>query len=45
MFGGFLRAGDDDGLAVVVTLVLIAIFAPLIAPFDPTQQGYAYIAP
>ena len=29
------------GLAVVAVLILIAIFAPLIAPFDYQQQNYA----
>jgi peptide/nickel transport system permease protein len=31
------------GLVIVVALILIAILAPLIAPFDPTQQAYAYV--
>jgi peptide/nickel transport system permease protein len=31
------------GLAIVVLLILIAVLAPLLAPFDPTQQAYAYV--
>jgi peptide/nickel transport system permease protein len=31
------------GLAIVVVLVLAAIFAPLIAPFDPTHQSWTAV--
>jgi peptide/nickel transport system permease protein len=31
------------GLAVIVLFVLIAIFAPLIAPYDPTHQSWTTI--
>src|SRR6185503_16432429 len=31
------------GLVVIVTFVLIAVFAPLIAPYDPTQQSWTSI--
>jgi peptide/nickel transport system permease protein len=31
------------GLIVIVAFVLIALFAPLIAPFDPTQQSWTSI--
>lgn len=31
------------GLVIVAALILIAILAPLITPYDPTQQAYAHI--
>ena len=31
--------GSAIGLVIVVSLVLVAIFAPLLAPFEPTQMG------
>jgi peptide/nickel transport system permease protein len=31
------------GLAVIVLLVLMAVFAPLIAPFDPAQQSWTSV--
>jgi peptide/nickel transport system permease protein len=31
------------GLVIIVAFVLIALFAPLIAPFDPTQQSWTSI--
>ncbi len=31
------------GLVIVVALVVVAILAPLLAPFDPTQQAYAFV--
>ena len=31
------------GLAIIVLFVLVAVFAPLIAPFDPAQQGWTSI--
>jgi peptide/nickel transport system permease protein len=31
------------GLVIVLALILIALLAPLIAPFDPTQQAYGHI--
>ncbi|MCZ8259034.1 MAG: ABC transporter permease [Beijerinckiaceae bacterium] len=31
------------GLVVILALVFIAIFAPLIAPFDPTRQSWAAV--
>jgi peptide/nickel transport system permease protein len=33
------------GLAIVVGLVLVALAAPLIAPYDPLEQGAAELAP
>jgi oligopeptide transport system permease protein len=32
------------GLAAVVLLLVIAVLAPLLAPFDPTQQNYGEIS-
>jgi peptide/nickel transport system permease protein len=31
------------GLIVIVALVLVAIFAPLLAPYDPTKQSWAAV--
>lgn len=31
--------GSAIGLAIVVSLILVAAFAPLLAPFEPTQMG------
>lgn len=31
--------GASIGLAVIIVLVLVAVFAPLLAPFDPTAQS------
>jgi peptide/nickel transport system permease protein len=31
------------GLAIIVAFVLMAVFAPLIAPYDPTQQAWTSI--
>lgn len=36
--------GAVAGLAIIVLLVLVAIFADLIAPFDPIEQTRAYLA-
>lgn len=33
------------GLVVVVVLILVAIFAPQLAPFDPNEIGYDFQAP
>jgi peptide/nickel transport system permease protein len=37
------RRSAAFGLVVIVLFVLIAVFAPLIAPYDPTQQGWTSI--
>jgi peptide/nickel transport system permease protein len=37
------RKSAAFGLIVIVLFVLIAIFAPLIAPYDPTQQSWTSI--
>jgi peptide/nickel transport system permease protein len=37
------RKGAIFGLAVITLFVLIAVFAPLIAPYDPTQQSWTTI--
>ena len=31
------------GLVVICVLILLAIFAPLIAPFDPAQQSWTAV--
>ena len=31
------------GLVIIVLFVLIAVFAPLITPYDPTQQSWTSI--
>lgn len=37
------RRGALFGLAVIIILVLLAIFAPLITPFDPTKQSWSLV--
>jgi peptide/nickel transport system permease protein len=37
------RKGAVVGLVVIVLFILVAIFAPLIAPYDPTQQSWTSI--
>ncbi|MBL8589935.1 MAG: ABC transporter permease [Methylobacteriaceae bacterium] len=37
------RKGAMVGLAVIVALVLMAVFAPLIAPYDPAQQSWSAV--
>ncbi len=37
------RKGAMVGLAVIVTVVLVAIFAPFIAPYDPAQQSWSTV--
>lgn len=42
----FLRnRGALIGLTIIVLLVLVAIFAPLIAPYSPIQQTRAFLQP
>ncbi|HKS65334.1 MAG TPA: ABC transporter permease [Xanthobacteraceae bacterium] len=37
------RKGAIVGLAVIVIFVLLAVFAPLIAPFDPAAQSWSAV--
>jgi peptide/nickel transport system permease protein len=37
------RKGAIAGLAVIVVFVLLAVFAPLIAPFDPAAQSWSAV--
>lgn len=33
------------GLTIILLITLVAVFAPLIAPFDPTQSSVLFLAP
>jgi peptide/nickel transport system permease protein len=37
------RKGAMLGLGLIILLVLMAIFAPLLAPYDPTQQSWSLV--
>src|SRR5689334_5070284 len=37
------RRGAMVGLAVIVIMILIAVFAPLVAPYDPAQQSWSTV--
>ncbi len=37
------RKGALIGLAIIVTLILLAVFAPLIAPYDPAKQSWSAV--
>jgi peptide/nickel transport system permease protein len=37
------RKGALFGLAIIILLVLLAIFAPLITPFDPAKQSWSLV--
>ncbi len=37
------RKGAMFGLAIIVALVLMAVFAPLISPYDPTKQSWTAV--
>jgi peptide/nickel transport system permease protein len=39
----FKRRSAVFGLVVIVLFILMAVLAPLIAPYDPTQQGWTSI--
>ncbi len=37
------RKGALIGLGIIVTLILLAVFAPLIAPYDPAKQSWSAV--
>lgn len=37
------RKGAMVGLGIIIVLVLMAIFAPLLSPYDPTQQSWSLV--
>ncbi len=37
------RKGAMIGLGVIVVMILVALFAPLIAPYDPTAQSWSAV--
>jgi len=39
----FKRKGAVAGLAVVVTFILLAVFAPLVAPYDPIATSWTLV--
>lgn len=40
-----LNAATIAGLAVIIFFVIVAVFAEVIAPYDPSALGTAYLAP
>jgi peptide/nickel transport system permease protein len=45
MLSLFTKPRGMTGVAVVLAIVLIVLFAPLLAPFDPTQSSVFFLAP
>lgn len=45
MLSLFTKPRGIVGLVIVLTIVLIVTFAPLIAPFDPTQSSVFFLGP
>jgi peptide/nickel transport system permease protein len=37
------RRGAMVGLGVIVIMILVAVFAPLVAPYDPAQQSWSTV--
>ncbi len=37
------RRGAMVGLAIILLMILVAVFAPLIAPYDPAQQSWTAV--
>jgi peptide/nickel transport system permease protein len=45
MMSLFTKPRGIAGLVIVLAIVVIVIFAPLLAPFDPTQSSVFFLAP
>ncbi len=39
----FKRRGAVVGLVIIVTFILLAVFAPFVAPYDPTAQSWSAV--
>ncbi len=39
----FRRKGAIVGLVIIALFVLVAVFAPLVSPFDPTAQSWTSV--
>jgi peptide/nickel transport system permease protein len=39
----FKRRGAVVGLVIIITFILLAVFAPFVAPYDPTAQSWSAV--